>query len=500
MKGFPAAGALRNRSMTTYRASLAPASGALSKREPTRKYSGTTPDGTTAGKPQQHGVAAVVEWAAMDLAFPEYGSLTAIWSILLAALLGFLIGLERERKRETQGSIFAGIRTFPVIAVFGSIIGQLSLTQGPAVLVMGFVATTVMAGLAYWRESSGEKIGGTTGFTVLVTFGLGIFTSLSLVGAALAGAILVTGLLSMRKELRDLSNTVTQQDLFAVVQFAAVSLIVLPLVPDEPFGPWGVWNPRTIWLQVVLISGISFLGYLAMKLIGSRRGAALSGILGGFASSTAIMLTFSRRSRDNPRMSGTFVFGALAASVTSVIRIGIIIAVVEPALAVAAVLPMGAFLITGAAGALLNRVLHHDDDEEETRISNPFELKTALEFALLFAVILLVTRAASEFFGTGGVYVASILGGLIRPDAVALSLTGPAFETLDLTVAVRALTMAIAVNSLFKATVGAALGSPAFRRGVVFTMLVAAVLGVAVAWLAPPLQPDWLAAAPAAEN
>src|SRR5690625_2019222 len=109
----------------------------------------------------------------MDLAFPEYGSLTAIWSLLLAAMLGFLIGLERERKRELTGSIFAGVRTFPIIAVVGAIIGQLTSGYGAAVLVMGFVSVTVLAALAYWRECAGEKDGGTTGVTILGTFRLG---------------------------------------------------------------------------------------------------------------------------------------------------------------------------------------------------------------------------------------------------------------------------------------------------------------------------------------
>src|SRR5690554_5207853 len=222
----------------------------------------------------------------MDLQFPGYGSPEAIWSLLVSALLGFMIGLERERKREVQGSIFAGIRTFPLIAVFGAAVGQISVATSPLILFGGFVAITVMAALAYWRESSGPKIGGTTGFAVLVAFALGVLTAIDLIGAGLAGAVIVTGLLSMRQELRDLSNTVTRADLFAVVQFAAVTLIVLPLVPNESFGPFGVWNPRSIWLQVVLISGISFVGYLAMKMVGTRRGAALSGVLGGFASST----------------------------------------------------------------------------------------------------------------------------------------------------------------------------------------------------------------------
>lgn len=434
----------------------------------------------------------------MDFAFPDYGPLTAIWSVLIAALLGFLIGLERERKRDTQGSIFAGIRTFPVIAVFGAIIGQMSTGFGPSILVAGLIATTVMAALSYWRESAGEKVGGTTGFTVLVTFGLGAFTSLSLVGAALAGAIVVTGLLSMRKELRDLSNTVTQQDLFAVVQFAAVSLIVLPLVPDETFGPWGVWNPRTIWLQVVLISGISFVGYLAMKLAGPRRGATLSGILGGFASSTAVVLTFSRRSREIPQLSGTFVFGALAGSAAGILRVFLIILLVEPRLSAAALVPLATILLVCAVGAFLSRMRARDDDSEGITVSNPFELQTALEFAVLFAAILLITRAAGEFFGTGGIYVASLLGGLIRPDAIALSLTGATFEAIDLTVAVRALILAIGINSLFKAAVGATLGSRAFRRGIMLTLVAAAVLGVAVSWLVPPLEFQWPDAMPEA--
>lgn len=424
----------------------------------------------------------------MDFDFPTYGSVSAIWSLLVAALLGFLIGLERERKREVQGSIFAGIRTFPVIAIFGAIIGLLTADHGVGVLLVGLASVTVMAGLAYWRESEGEKLGGTTGFTVLVTFGLGVLASLSLVGAALAGAVIVTGLLSMRKELRDLSNTVTRQDLFAVVQFAAVSLIVLPLVPNESFGPWGVWNPRSIWLQVVLISGISFLGYVTMKMAGPRRGSALSGILGGFASSTAVMLTFSRRSEENPQLSGTFSFAALAASTTSVIRVYIIVALIEPDLASAAMLPLAAIMLTCAAGGLFARLRRHDPDSEDVSISNPFELRTAFEFAVLYAAILLVTRAASEWLGTGGTYLASFLGGIIRPDAIALSLTGATFESLELTVAVRALTLAIAVNCVFKAILGSTLGSSGFRRSVAGTLILAALAGVAVSWLVPPLQ------------
>lgn len=423
----------------------------------------------------------------MDLEFPGYGSSTAIWSLLLAALVGFLIGLERERKREISGSIFAGIRTFPLIAVFGSVSGLIYQEAGSAVLVTGFIAATVMAALAYWRESSGAKIGGTTGFAVLVSFALGVLTSIDLVGAALAGAVLVTGLLSMRQELRDLSNTVTQQDLFAVVQFAAVSLIVLPLVPDESFGPWGALNPRTIWIQVVLISGISFVGYLAMKLAGNRRGTVLSGVLGGLASSTAVMLSLSRRSKDVPELSGLLAVGALAGAGTSIIRMAVIIAAVQSELLLHMAFPLLVLLGVPLLAALIFGARQRHGDVEGVTVKNPFELRTALEFGVVYAVILLVTRGAQEAFGDAGVYVASFLGGLVRPDAVALSLAGSTYGVLEANVVVVALTLALATNTVFKAGLAFSLGSRRFAWPVALTLLLTAVLALAAAWLAPPL-------------
>ena len=209
------------------------------------------------------------------------GSTSVIISFLVAALLGLLVGLERERKRETRGSIFAGVRTFPLIALFGAVTAQLSTFTTPYLVIAGFVALAGLLGLAYWRATAGEKIGGTSEVTALVTFGLGVFSGFHLYEPALAGAGIVMVVLTLRGGLHHLAGALSRQDLFAVAQFVAVSLIILPLVPDENLGPWGVWNPRTIWLLVVLISGISFVGYVAVRLIGARRGIGVSGLLGG---------------------------------------------------------------------------------------------------------------------------------------------------------------------------------------------------------------------------
>ncbi len=414
-------------------------------------------------------------------------STQVILSFLVAVLLGFLIGLERERKREEQGSIFAGIRTFPLIALFGAVIGVLTAAISPWVLVGSFLPLAVLVALAYWRETVGEKVGGTTEVAVLVAFGLGVVAGHGDFLPALAGSVLTTGILSLRAELRRLAGAVTREDLFAIVQFAVVSLVVLPLVPNETFGPWGVWNPRTIWLLVVLISGLSFVGYISSKLLGPTRGIGLSGLLGGLASSTAVALSFSERSKRTPGLGVVYAVGALAASAVMVPRLIVLLGIVQPRLVLPAIIPLLVlFAITTAGGllALRQRARHQIAG---AKISNPFELKTALQFAALFTVILLVAKAAEVYLGTRGVYLASGLAGITQLDAISLTLAHQVREGLDLTVATRGLALAAASNSLFKGVLAVWLGGPLFGRWVLTTLLIAAVACVATAWFVPLL-------------
>ncbi len=414
-------------------------------------------------------------------------STQVILSFLVAVLLGFLIGLERERKRETQGSIFAGIRTFPLLALFGAIIGTLTKIDGPWILAASFLPLAVLVALAYWRETMGEKVGGTTEVAVLVAFGLGVLAGLGEFLAALGGSVLTTGILSLRTELRRLAGAITREDLYAVVQFAVVSLIILPLVPNESFGPWGVWNPRTIWWLVVLISGLSFVGYVSSKVIGATRGIGLSGLLGGLASSTAVTLGFSNRAKRQPTLSVLYAVGVLAASAVMVPRLIVLLGVLQPRLIVPALVPMGVLFVATTIGGLLVLRERHSAPIEGARINNPFQLTAALQFAALFAVVLLLARAAQEYLGTQGVYLASALAGITQLDAITLTLAHQVQSGLDVTVAARGLAIAGAANSLFKGTLALALGSPRFGRSVMATMIVAAAASLAAAWLFLPL-------------
>jgi uncharacterized membrane protein (DUF4010 family) len=420
-------------------------------------------------------------------------SASAISSFLAATLLGFLVGLERERKREVRGSIFAGIRTFPLIALLGAISGQLSGEVGTMVIPLGFAVLGALLSLSYWRTSAGEKVGGTSEIAALVTFGLGVLAGLGHFTVALAGAVITTGVLSLRDELRQLSRALSPEDLFATVQFAAVSLVILPLVPDRPLGPWGVWNPHTIWLQVVLISGLSFVGYLAAKIVGTARSIGLGGLLGGLVSSTAVTLSYSRRSRTHPALTLLLAVGVLLASAVMAPRILVLLGIVAPDLVVPALPSLATLFALTLVGCGLFYRLSRKQPVEELELANPFELRTALQFAVVFALILLVARAAEVFLGESGVYFASILAGLTRPDAMALTLGQQVQAGLDPAVAARGLTLAVVSNTLFKAGLALSLGSRRFGRVVLGTLLLAALAAVAMAWAVVPylLNSSW---------
>lgn len=411
-----------------------------------------------------------------------------VWLMLVAALVGFLIGLERERKRERAASLFAGVRTFTLISLFGALCALLVDPIGIWPLVTGFVALSSLIALGYWRESRGDKIGGTTEVAALVAFLLGVLAGQGEQVGALAGAVIVTGVLSLRRELHDLAGDLTQEDLLAVVRFAAVSLVVLPLVPNESMGPWGVWNPRTIWLLVVLISGVSFVGYVAMKIAGPRRGIHVSGLLGGLASSTAATVSFAERGRDTPELGSTLAVGTLAATAVAAPRLLVLLGVVGPGLILYAAVPLGAmFVAASVTGTLI--ATRRSEDAAAVQVTNPFELRPALQFGLLFAAVLLVLRAARETLGEPGVLLASTLAGVTQLDAITLSLAEQVGGGLDAVLAGRALALAVAANSLFKGILAMAVGGGRYGRLVLPSLLLSGGAAVAAAWWLLPMLP-----------
>ncbi len=408
-----------------------------------------------------------------------------ILSFLVAVLLGFLIGLERERKREVSGSIFAGIRTFPLIALFGAIIGHLAELTSYWIIAAALLSFGSLLLLAYWRSSSGVKIGGTTEVTALVSFGLGILAGLGQSVPALAGAVIATAILSLKDELRLLSDAVSRADLFALVQFSAVSLVILPIIPNENMGPWDVWNPRSIWLLVVLISGISFIGYVLSKLMSTDKSIGLSGFIGGIASSTAVTLSFSERSKTNQALSLTFASGILSATAISMIRLLVLIGIINTNLLIQ-VAPL--FLIYSLINMFLGWIIHRSSKRaagEGAKLNNPFKLRPALTFAALFALVLLITKAAQVFLGEQGIFIASFLSGFTQLDAIVLTLTQQSTTGLATETLIKSFALALTANSIFKSILSFTIGSNVLARVVTLSMIVSAITVLVMAWFLP---------------
>lgn len=404
--------------------------------------------------------------------------------LAVALGLGLLVGLQRER----VDSVIAGIRTFALISLLGAISAQLAKTYGGWILVVGFLATALLvtAGNLVRLQKGEAEPGQTTEFAALVVYGLGawVVTGSMAVPVVLAGA--VVALLHFREPLHEFVDRIGEKDVRAIVQFAVIALVILPVLPDREMGPYGVLNPSQIWWMVVLIVGLSLAGYVAYKLFGARAGTVLAGLLGGLISSTATTATYARRSRETPDISRLAALVVMLASTVVYGRVLVEIAAVAPGsllhLGPPLAAMMGVCAVVSAAAWLLGR----DGNGEPPEPGNPAELKSALIFGALYAVILLAVAFARDRFGTAGLYIVAAISGLTDVDAITLS-TARLVESARLEPGAgwRAILLASMSNLVFKAGIVAMLGSRALLGRVVLLFGAALAGGGAILWLWP---------------
>ncbi|MCX8043993.1 MAG: MgtC/SapB family protein [Desulfobacterota bacterium] len=380
---------------------------------------------------------------------PELAVLFHRFAIALA--LGMIIGVEREREKSEA---FAGIRTFPLISMLGCAAAMVNDLFAPWVFAAALI---VLAAAAIAASSHGAPLrsyGITTEVASLLCFFYGglVWWEASALAAALA---VVTVLLLTSKELLEgVTQRIGHQDITAALQFGIITLIVLPILPDKPYGPLQVLNPHTIWLMVVLIAGINFIGYVLVKALGPQRGIGLTGLLGGIASSTALTASFSRKSRIQPERAPEFALAIVLACAVMFLRVLVEAAAVKPALGKILLLPIAASGCTGLLGCigvwLVRRHAAYLSESQEVKTSNPFELWSALLFGVLFACILFIAKAAQVYFGTGGVYLSSIAAGIADVDPITLSLANLANAGISMQVAARGIILAAIANTVVK--------------------------------------------------
>jgi uncharacterized membrane protein (DUF4010 family) len=417
----------------------------------------------------------------MDLA----AQLEPWWRFGAALLIGALIGLEREYIQQRVGAAeFAGIRTFSLLALLGAVAAYLSLEYGIVVFLVAYalIGMMIAASLVGDIIASDRGEGITTEVVGLLVPFLGALVVFDYAELAAALSVVAALVLALKPALHGLAKRMSYLDLWATLQFALISAVVLPMLPDASFGPYQAFNLREVWLMVVLVSGISYSGYLLMKLWGSQRGIGATGLLGGLASSTAVTLSLSNRSRDVPALSRSFALGIILASSVLVPRVLVEVAAVEPSLLSAIVGPLLVMLAVGAGGATLlwRRSRLEAGQDKEVELRNPLELSAALSFAAIFAIVILLVRFANEAFGDAGVFAASLITGLVDVDAITLSTANLVSSgQLQPQVGALAIVMAAIVNTAAKAGIAVIVGVPALRREIlkVFgAMVVAGVL------------------------
>ena len=400
-----------------------------------------------------------------------------IEALLIALGIGLLLGLERERRPAPR----AGLRTFALVGLMGALnglLGQLLDSALPFIVSSALIGAMII--FAYYREDKGEEPGTTSVVALLLCHTLGFLVWAGYAQLAIMVAMAMAVLLYFKTTLHGWVAKLTPTDWISILQFGVLSLVILPVLPDENFGPFGALNPHQVWLMVVLISGVSLAGYAALKLVGSNSGAPLVGLFGGLVSSTATTLVFARHARKHEAFAPAAALVILLANLVMVVRVAIVAAAVQPALFLPVLRIAAPGLLLGAAALAFNwrRLTGHEHTPTPTT-SNPTELRSALTFGALYAFVLFCTAWLAEFAGTQGLYIVASISGLTDVDAMVLSsLRLFSLDHIQASAAVTAIGLAMIANLAFKTGLAIVIGGVPLMRRVLAGMV---VVGVGIA-------------------
>ena len=416
-------------------------------------------------------------------------------NFLIALLIGALVGIEREKHKATEHpASFGGLRTFILFAEAGAIGAWLSQHfDTPWVFIATLAAVTVTVVTAYVLENRAkpDALGLTTEIAALTVCLLGGAVMYGYAELAVALAILTSAVLAFKQPLHGLVQKLGTDDLYAALKLLIATFIVLPLLPTQPIDPLQALNPYRLWLLVILISGLSLVGYVAVRWLGTARGTAITGLSGGLVSSTAVSLSFARQSRiDKDALAGdTFAAAILIAWTVMFVRVVILVAIVHPPLVARLLVP---FMAMAAAAAVLAGAFYWLGARRprpvgaggEVQVKNPFSLTAAVRFGLVFALVLVVVKLTEHFAPPEGLYVVAGIAGLTDVDAITLSMAEFAGQSGDLATAANAIALAALSNTLVKCGMVVVLGSRPLRQRLALATAVLVAVGLAAIRLA----------------
>ncbi|MEK8080583.1 MgtC/SapB family protein [Pseudomonas sp. XK-1] len=389
-------------------------------------------------------------------------ALDTLLNFASALAAGLLIGIERgwQGRNIEDNRLVAGIRTFALSSLLGAFAMLLSEKFGGtawAVIFIGFAALVVASYFGELQRTG--DMGLTSEVALLLTFLLGSLAMAGHAPLAAAGAVAVALLLSLKRVLHSALQRLSEDELSGTLKLLFISLVLLPALPNQGYGPWQAFNPYVIWWMVVLIAAIGFAAYVAIRLVGTRHGLLITALLGGIVSSTAMTVTLARLGRGR-NLQAILACGLLATSALMFPRVLLEAGLVNRALLPALFWPLSVAALIYTGGALLyyRQAGSESEKSPEAPLKNPFELGPALRFAALLALILLLIEAAQRWLGDAGVYLVALVSGLADVDAITLSLARSSHTELDNQVAVQGILLAALSNSLVKAFLVALIG------------------------------------------
>ncbi len=406
---------------------------------------------------------------------------TALYGFLISLGVGALVGIERERRlqRKDERQV-AGVRTFILIALLGTT-AALVAEDNPyfsAVIVAGGI---LLIGAGYYLSSTRTNdIGLTTEVAQLLVFAFGYLAyDEGTRNVSVMLGIITAVLLALKEHLHEFAKDIQKYEFIDTLKFAVIAFIILPLLPDRTIDPWGVVNPHQLWLLVVLISGISYVGYILVKVLGVERGLGLTGFLGGLSSSTAVTTAMASKTSRNSSVVKPAAFAAVIASTVMFPRIVFEVAVVDRGLLAEVAVPVAVMFLAGLAAALL-LWRSKKDIKADLDLKTPFALKPALKFGAFFLIVLLLQHFGKTYFGSGGLYAVSLVSGLADVDAITLS-TARMASTGDINsqTAVNAIVLAAMANTVMKAVYAYVIGNRGFGNLVAAASAAMIVAGAA---------------------
>ncbi len=410
--------------------------------------------------------------------------LSLIQQFLVALALGLLIGLEREYARyKKRGHDYAGIRTFPLIAIFGTLAAFLGEKISVAILIVSIILIGVLILIAYFMMSRRSAIGmgATSEIAGFITFFMGVLCYYNEYYLAIIITVIMAVILYARSLLHHFAEKIKDKELADTLKFIVAVFVILPFLPNQGYGPYGLFNPYMIWLMVIFISGISFAGYILLKWFGER-GITFAGVLGGLVSSTAVTLSFAERSKKEKGITLALVLGVILANGVMFARILTVVFVLNRNLFIQLLIPfLTLVVITVVFSYFLWRKI--GKVRGDIHLDSPFRLVPALKFGIFFSVVIGVVKLADVFLSAKGVYIVSAFSGIADVDAITVSLSQLAKESLPLITAKTGIVIAALTNVAVKGGMAYWFGGKTFGRMILSFYAALIIIGLLIVFL-----------------